>query len=128
MQNDPPLEELPRPTAELVEAYVRQIMPTATKQEIASRVAEVIMTDALGRAIHHGRTPGGLLDMPKCVRVTMANTVQEVPYGYDDPTKPTNNCTCEQVAGGLITIMKMLEQRDAQQHRIVLPPGQTNHH
>ena len=126
--NDHPLDELPRPTPELVEAYVRQIQPTATKQEVASRVAEVLMTDALGRAIHHGRMPGGLLDLPKCVRISSAEVVQEVPYGYDDPTHPEYACQCEQMAGGLITIMKMLETQDAVQHRIVLPPGQTNHH
>lgn len=125
MLKDPPLIELPRAQKDMVEQYVRAAVPLATKEEVASRVAEVLMTDALGRAIHAGRHPGGLLDMPKCVRTNSAGIVEDVPYGYENPTQPTDDCTCEQVAGGLVTMMKLQE---AQATQIVLPPGKTNHH
>lgn len=126
MKNDPPLVELPRANKEMVEQYVRASVPGATESEIASRVAEVLMTDALGRAIHAGRHPGGLLDMPKCVRTNSAGIVEDVPYGYEDPTQPTDDCSCEMVAGGLVTMMKLQEMQAGPQ--IVLPPGKTNHH
>lgn len=128
MKNDPPLIALPRANKSMVEQYVRTAMPTATESEVASRVAEVLMTDALGRAVHEGRHPGGLLDMPKCVRTSSAGIVEEVPYGYENPTAPTDDCDCEMIAGGLVTMMKLQEMQAAQASQIVLPPGKTNHH
>jgi hypothetical protein len=119
---DQPFIELPRPTPGMVEHYVRANVPNASDEEIASRVAEVIMTDALGRAIHHGRTPGGLLDLPKCSRVTRAGLTQEVPYGYEDKVYPGYSCQCEQISGGLIAIMKAMEVRDAMHNRLVIYP------
>jgi hypothetical protein len=103
---DPPMQELPRATRDVVEAYVRQHMPNASPQEIASQVSETMMADGLGRAYHASRWPGGIIDTTRCVRVNKAGAVEPIPYGYDDERPDGYACDCENIAIHLIEVMK----------------------
>jgi hypothetical protein len=103
---DPPMVELPRASRDMVEAYVRQHMPNATVQEVASQVSETLMADGLGRAYHASRWPGGIIDTTRCMRVTKAGQTEDIPYGYDDERPDGYACDCEKVAIHLIEVMK----------------------
>lgn len=102
---DPPLTELPRANRSMVEQYVREAMPGASEKEVASQVSEVLMADALGRAIHAQRGPGSALDMNRCVRVNSSDMIEPVPYSYDD-SDGGYVCDCEQIALQLVATMK----------------------
>ena len=100
------LAELPRPTPQMVEDTLKQMFQQITPQELASRTAETLMADSLGRALHAQRGPGLIVDMGKCVRLNSEDQIEEVPYGYDDQQEDGYACDCEDMAIALIETMK----------------------
>lgn len=124
----PPMVDLPRANPSMVEQYVRHNMPNATKQEVASQVSEVLMADALGRAIHQAKIIGG--PWPgACVRPirwdvepTKDEDFEKVPYGYDSGEF---ECECESMALHLVELMKAQQAMadTKMNHIIVAQPG-----
>lgn len=101
--------DLPVANRSMIEQYVRQHMPNATPQQIASQVSEVVMADSLGRAIHKAKTIGGPWGAP-CARPiqwdrepTSDEDMEPVPYSYDSGE---HECECEAMALHLVELMK----------------------
>lgn len=121
--SDPPLVELPRVDEDTVRQYVMLHREAGwTEADVRSQIAEVLMADALGRAIHASRGPGYMIDMPKCTRVNKAGEVENVPYGYDDLKGAGYICDCEDI--GLFLVAKMKEQQidEAPQRPTIIVP------
>ena len=122
----PPLIDLPVANRSMVEEYVRNAMPNASPQQIASQVSEVVMADSLGRAIHQAKRIGGPWPAP-CARPKQWNRepksdedMEEVPYGYDSGEQ---ECICESMALHLVELMKSQAALNdiIQNHTIVAP-------
>lgn len=126
--DDPPMEELPRANEKMVRQWVMvHRKPDWTEADVRSQVSQVLMADALGRAIHASRGPGLMIDMPKCTRVNKAGEVENVPYGYDDLAGAGYMCDCEAMALYLVEVMKQQQaEADSQPTTRIIVKGEEN--